>query len=478
MTRMAPAEIYAVALQAGFSPADAVTFTAIALAESGGESTANAAGSEDSRGLWQINVSPGVRANRWGDLYDPVVNARAAYEVSDGGSNIQPWSVTHEQHRGTSRDYRQYLDEAQAAAAGSGAGGGGPRAVDVFVQAALDQVGDSYVFGADVDLADADPETFDCSELTQWAAHQVGVTLGEATYIQYLDLKDQGSTMTVEEAIDTKGALLFHFSSEPTPGGGRPPQAHVAISLGDGRIVEAANPSSGVVISEADPDRFNFAAAIPGLDAAAPRGGTALAADSDQAAFALSVEALPPPTDGDGDGLTDEFEQLLGTDPASADTDRDDLSDLHETTRSHTDPLAADTDADGIGDALEVAQGTDAGQHRLSDEVVAAGFGGAGTADVDDDGLSDLLEHRLGSNRDDADTDHDGVRDDLEHALGSDLGSIDTDRDGLTDGVALDMGVLGPRPTGLGLPGPDPADGVPAGVGSSADPGGDDDVSL
>lgn len=475
MARLTPEQIYAVALQAGFPPDKAVTFTAIAMAESGGDPAANAAGTEDSRGLWQINVSPGVRPNKWGDLYDPVINARAALEVSGGGENIQPWSVTHAQHAGTSRDYRQFLPEAQSAAATVGAdpaafavpagaaaaepaGGDGAAGVETFVQAALNQVGDTYVYGHDVDLSDPNPTVFDCSELTQWAAHQAGVELGEATYIQYLDLKDRGATMDVDQALQTRGALLFTFSSEPVPGGGRPGSAHVAISLGDGRVVEAANPDDGVVVSQAG-NRFNYAATIPGLTGAS----------LDAAPAALMSATLPDPTDTDSDGLTDAFEAMLGTDATLADTDQDSLSDLYETSVSHTDALSADTDQDAVSDALEVAEGTDAGVVRLSDELVAAGFGGAATADIDRDGLSDLLETELGTDRDAPDTDHDGVTDAMEYAYGSDPNSIDTDLDGITDGVEFDMGTLGPAASPVALPPGTVA--LPGQLGAAGEPG-------
>jgi cell wall-associated NlpC family hydrolase len=463
-------QIYAVARQAGFTHDQAITFTAIALAESGGDPSANAAGSEDSRGLWQINVSPGVRTNRWGDLYDPMVNARAAYEVANGGTNIRPWSVTHASNAGTARDYRRYLAEAQEAAAHVDAGGmsaadsptgepvtgdDGGRAAEDFVQAALAQVGDAYVYGHEVGLDDLNPTTFDCSELVQWAAHRAGVELQDGSYNQYLELRGEGAEITVDQALHTRGALLFWFSEPPTPGGGRPSGAHVAISLGDGTVVEAADEEDGVEISPAG-DRFNYAATIPQLDTAAPEAAAA--------ATVLPPAPLPDPTDSDGDGLTDEFEVLLGTDLHSMDTDQDGLSDLYETTVSHTDPLSTDTDQDATSDATEVAQGTDAGYQRLSDAVVAAGFGGAATADTDHDGLSDLLEQQLGTDRDAADTDIDGVSDAMEYAMGSDPTSIDTDRDGITDGAEFDMGTLGPAlppATAAGLPDssmlPDPA---------------------
>jgi|GEM_PF-2226782 hypothetical protein len=63
------------------------------------------------------------------------------------------------------------------------------------------------------------------------------------------------------------------------------------------------------------------------------------------------------PTDSDGDGLTDEEEQGLGTDPNAADTDGDGLTDGEEAIVYATDPLAKDTDSDSYGDGEEVGHG-------------------------------------------------------------------------------------------------------------------------
>ena len=63
--------------------------------------------------------------------------------------------------------------------------------------------------------------------------------------------------------------------------------------------------------------------------------------------------------DSDADGLTDAAEKKLGTDPLSADTDRDRLSDLAEVKVYHTNPLDPDTDKDGIPDGEEVRLGLD-----------------------------------------------------------------------------------------------------------------------
>jgi len=62
-------------------------------------------------------------------------------------------------------------------------------------------------------------------------------------------------------------------------------------------------------------------------------------------------------TDTDGDGLTDQEEAVLGTNPNLKDTDGDGLSDYEEVKIYHTDPLKADTDGDGYSDGAEVKSG-------------------------------------------------------------------------------------------------------------------------
>ena len=57
-------------------------------------------------------------------------------------------------------------------------------------------------------------------------------------------------------------------------------------------------------------------------------------------------------TDDDDDGLTDDEEAALGTDPLLADTDGDGLTDFDEDAAG-TDPLLADTDGDTVGDATD-----------------------------------------------------------------------------------------------------------------------------
>ena len=203
----------------------------------------------------------------------------------------------------------------------------------------------------------------------------------------------------------------------------------MAISLGDGRTIEARNSRDGVGVFTASTVRFNYAAVIPQLSAvpsggfgtnlAMVPGGMAAGMASGFGAvdpFGMSGAALPSAvlggpgqTDSDGDGLTDQFEGLFGTDPNRADTDGDGLGDSAETATYHTDPLRADTDGDGVADAAEVAAGTDPGRAALPQGAADARFGGMQTLDTDQDGLSDYEERTMGTRADVADSDSDGL---------------------------------------------------------------------
>ncbi|OGY43748.1 MAG: hypothetical protein A3B89_02640 [Candidatus Buchananbacteria bacterium RIFCSPHIGHO2_02_FULL_40_13] len=70
-------------------------------------------------------------------------------------------------------------------------------------------------------------------------------------------------------------------------------------------------------------------------------------------------ESIMPPPDSDNDGLSDEEEKQLGTDPKNFDTDDDGLMDRVEVRIYQTDPLNKDTDGDGYEDGAEVINGYD-----------------------------------------------------------------------------------------------------------------------
>jgi cell wall-associated NlpC family hydrolase len=415
--------------------------TAIALAESGGNSRSHNPVGEDSKGLWQINAREHPALAQKYDLFDPVQNARAAYEVSRHGTDVSPWTVTH---GGNNARYLHFRGDAQAAAVAFGdgrdlgvwtgtagyrhgldAGRAGDSeapgthvvesdaanpALDRFLEAARDQIGDRYEFGARAKLNDPDPKVFDCAELTRWAAHRAGATIPDGATAQFRFLRARGLVIGVDEAKKTPGALLFDFDRVPGSGGGEDPGAHVAISAGNGRTIEAMNAKRGVVEAEAG-SRFTYAALIPGISdgSATPLQG------SDMDLAAMSTTAPTGGRDADLDGLTDALERRLGLDPQRADTDGDNLADGVELVTTHTDPHRADTDRDHLSDAFELARGLD-----------------PNSPDTDADGR---LDGSVDGNR--VDTDHDGLDDDLEQALDLDPHLADSDADGFTDGLEV-----------------------------------------
>jgi thiol-disulfide isomerase/thioredoxin len=83
--------------------------------------------------------------------------------------------------------------------------------------------------------------------------------------------------------------------------------------------------------------------------------------------------------DADGDGLTDDEEAELGTDPDNADSDGDNMKDGWEVSLG-LDPNDPDSDGDGVEDGDETKAGTD----PLD-------------PDTDDDGVDDGLEDEVGS---------------------------------------------------------------------------------
>ena len=114
--------------------------------------------------------------------------------------------------------------------------------LDRFMKAATDQIGDKYQFGAETRLDDPNPTAFDSSELVEWAANQAGMhDMPDGSWNQYRYLHEQGASVSVEEALHTKGALVFGFSSDPLDSTDRPARAYVGISLGNGKVLDVPN---------------------------------------------------------------------------------------------------------------------------------------------------------------------------------------------------------------------------------------------
>jgi len=323
-------DIYHAALSAGFPADKAVTWTAIALAESGGRADAHAGHGENSWGLWQINVASGVRDNRWGDLTDPVNNARAAFEISGGGRDMSPWTTTHASHAGTGADYRTYRVAAEAAGGGSVHGD----------WAGVSGYGDHGSGAGSFDQIDA------------------GVPISAVTATAPALDSDHDGLMDAFEAV----------------AGTNPHEAdtdHDGLSDGFEASVSHTDPLSADTDHDGVPDALEWAR---GTDAGHLAGVAGVAGSG-----ALQQSVRGGVLDSDHDGLSDRYETVLGTDPHQADTDHDGLPDGLEHALG-TDPLLLDTDGDGLSDGLEHAASTDP-LHAASAYDTAAGSGdGHGSA--------------------------------------------------------------------------------------------------
>jgi hypothetical protein len=132
-------------------------------------------------------------------------------------------------------------------------------------------------------------------------------------------------------------------------------------------------------------------------------------------------------TDSDGDGLADDREAVVGTDPHDPDTDSDLLNDGDEVARK-TNPLLADTDGEGLKDGDEV------NVHGTNPLV----------KDTDKDTLSDRVEVIFKRTDPlDPDTDGDGLTDGKEagaRGLGTNPLKPDTDGGGVDDGTEVSRG--------------------------------------
>jgi cell wall-associated NlpC family hydrolase len=100
----------------------------------------------------------------------------------------------------------------------------------VAVQTALDQLGDSYSWGA------AGPSRFDCSGLTMYAWGKAGVSLSHSSAAQ------AGEGRRVSRANLMPGDLVFFGS----------PIHHVGMYIGNGKMVHAPNPSKPVQVNDID----------------------------------------------------------------------------------------------------------------------------------------------------------------------------------------------------------------------------------
>ncbi|MDI1482146.1 MopE-related protein [Polyangium sp. y55x31] len=235
----------------------------------------------------------------------------------------------------------------------------------------------------------------------------------------------------------------------------------------------ATDTSKNKCIADADPSTKTSP-----LDADTDDGGVIDGSEDENRNGAVDPGELDPndPSDDttkpdtDGDGLTDDYENEIGTDPEDADSDDDGVIDGEEP--NPTD----DTDGDGVINALDpdsdgdgLKDGTEMGKNcsnpatdPAKNNCVADGDNGAtttspvdpdtddggvndGDEDTDKDGVVDPNERDPNDPADDnvvppKDSDNDGLTDDEEADLGTDPNDADSDDDGVPDGQELKPG--------------------------------------
>jgi peptidoglycan DL-endopeptidase CwlO len=135
---------------------------------------------------------------------------------------------------------------AGASGVGSAVGPGLSRAeVIAFLTAAESRLGLPYAWGA------SGPGVFDCSGLVQWSLAQAGVVMPRVA----ADQARTGPQVPVSQL--QPGDLLFYYTDPTAPGY----ISHVAIYLGDGKMLQAPQPGQNVEVVPASVDS-GFAGAV------------------------------------------------------------------------------------------------------------------------------------------------------------------------------------------------------------------------
>jgi hypothetical protein len=148
---------------------------------------------------------------------------------------------------------------------------GPPRSGDAVAALAKTRLGDRYVFGQRVPLADATwPGPWDCAEFASWCVfHATGRLYGTRpsddavradafTGFWGEQARADRATVDVALAARTPGALVLRL-----PAAGR--TGHIVVSDGQGGTLEAHSSARGVVTERLGGRRWDFGILVPGV---------------------------------------------------------------------------------------------------------------------------------------------------------------------------------------------------------------------
>jgi cell wall-associated NlpC family hydrolase len=194
-----------------------------------------------------ITATPGVQA---GGSYRRLMVLKVEHDL---GPDVDGADVTLIQPVDPPPQPPQSNSPNSGSSSASGTSGGSyDSQASQIVALALQQAGKAYVYGAQASPSDPNPRAFDCSELVQWSCARCGITDCPRTSEQQQAWCSQhGTLISIQDGINTKGALLFQ------PG-------HVAISLGNGKTIEAMNEKDGIRQGNANGRGWTAAGRIPG----------------------------------------------------------------------------------------------------------------------------------------------------------------------------------------------------------------------
>jgi hypothetical protein len=182
---------------------------------------------------------------------------------------------------------------------------------------------------------------------------------------------------------DSTEVLLGTSPTNPdTDGDGLSDGVEVNDGIQDGTEVGLAAPEGNdTLLSNFVPDGDGGATTTNPLDADTDNGGVVDGLEDLDADGVIDPGETNPnfaPDDGaaidtDGDGLPDQTEAVLGTNPNNPDTDGDGLADGDEVLIEGTDPLDDDTDDDGLTDGNELNGGTDPNDEDTDNDGIQDG---------------------------------------------------------------------------------------------------------